>query len=52
VADSGRGKSGSRVGFGSRMMTAIVAGLSGTIEHDDNMPGLRVILTVPIDERV
>ncbi|WP_380783581.1 histidine kinase dimerization/phosphoacceptor domain -containing protein [Sphingomonas sp. R86520] len=49
VADHGIGKSGSRVGFGSRMMTAIVAGLSGEIEHDDNMPGLRVILTAPID---
>ncbi|WP_443029905.1 histidine kinase dimerization/phosphoacceptor domain -containing protein [Sphingomonas sp. ZB1N12] len=50
VADHGVGKSGNRVGFGSRMMTAIVAGLSGTIEHDDNMPGLRVILSAPIDE--
>jgi hypothetical protein len=31
-------------------MNAVVAGLSGTIEHDDNMPGLRVILTAPIDD--
>ncbi len=50
VADQGVGKSGTRVGFGSRMMNAIVAGLSGTIEQDDNMPGLRVILTAPIED--
>ncbi|SFO04439.1 histidine kinase dimerization/phosphoacceptor domain -containing protein [Sphingomonas sp. OK281] len=50
VADHGVGKSGTRIGFGSRMMTAIVAGLSGTIEQDDNMPGLRVILTAPVDD--
>ncbi len=50
VADNGVGKSGTRMGFGSRMMTAIVAGLSGEIQHDDNMPGLRVILSAPIDE--
>ncbi|MGA1799698.1 histidine kinase dimerization/phosphoacceptor domain -containing protein [Sphingomonas sp. 4RDLI-65] len=50
VADNGVGKSGTREGFGSRMMTAIVAGLSGAIEQDDNMPGLRVILTAPIED--
>ncbi len=50
VADQGVGKSGTRIGFGSRMMNAIVAGLSGTIEQDDNMPGLRVILTAPIED--
>ncbi|MGU3389673.1 histidine kinase dimerization/phosphoacceptor domain -containing protein [Sphingomonas sp. M1A8_2b] len=49
VADEGSGKVGTREGFGSRMMNAIVAGLSGTIEHDDNMPGLRAIMTVPIE---
>ncbi len=50
VADKGVGKSGKREGFGSRMMTAIVAGLSGTLEQDDNMPGLRAILTAPIED--
>lgn len=50
VADQGVGKSGTREGFGSRMMKAVVAGLSGTIEQDDNMPGLRVILTAPIED--
>ena len=32
------------------MMSAIVAGLSGTLEQDDNMPGLRAILTAPIED--
>jgi light-regulated signal transduction histidine kinase (bacteriophytochrome) len=50
VADMGVGRSGDREGFGSRMMNAVVVGLSGMIEHDDNMPGLRVILTAPIDD--
>ncbi len=50
VADQGVGKSGTREGFGSRMMKAVVAGLSGTIEQDDNLPGLRVILTAPIED--
>ncbi|MEG3169154.1 histidine kinase dimerization/phosphoacceptor domain -containing protein [Sphingomonas sp. LB3N6] len=52
VADEGSGKVGTREGFGSRMMKAIVAGLSGTLEHDDNMPGLRVIMTAPIEDPV
>ncbi len=51
VADKGAGRSGTREGFGSRMMAAIVGRLSGTIEHDDNMPGLRVIMTAPIEEQ-
>ncbi len=54
VADKGVGKAATatdgRVGFGSRMMNAVVAGLSGTIEHDDNMPGLRVVMTAPIED--
>ncbi len=53
VADKGIGQSRTadmRVGFGSRMMKAVVAGLSGTIEQDDNLPGLRVIMTAPIED--
>lgn len=50
VADEGRGKSGDNVGFGSRMMTAMVARLDGAIDYDDNRPGLRAILTAPIEE--
>ena len=50
VADHGRGKTGTGQGFGSRMMNAMVERLSGTIDFADNAPGLRVILTVPIEE--
>ncbi len=50
VADEGRGKVGDKAGFGSRMMAAMVARLNGEIEQDDNQPGLRAILTAPIQE--
>lgn len=50
VADRGKGRSGDRKGFGSRMLEAMVRSLSGTIEDDNNRPGLRVILTAPISE--
>ncbi|MCP3733778.1 GAF domain-containing protein [Sphingomonas sp. RP10(2022)] len=53
VADEGRGKGtpgATREGFGSRMMTAMVQRLSGTIEYGDNQPGLRAIMTAPIAE--
>ena len=50
VADDGRGKSGGNVGFGSRMMGAMVQRLDGDIEYADNKPGLRAILTAPIQE--
>lgn len=49
VADRGGGKPGARAGFGSRMMAAMVQQLSGTVEQSDNAPGLRTILTAPID---
>ena len=51
VADDGRGKTGDGAGFGSRMMTAMMSRLSGTIDHVDNQPGLRVIVTAPIEDR-
>jgi light-regulated signal transduction histidine kinase (bacteriophytochrome) len=50
VADSGRGKNGTNTGFGSRMMGAMVTKLGGEIEYADNRPGLRAILTAPIQE--
>lgn len=49
VADQGSGKTRSRVGFGTRMMEAMVQRLGGTIDHADNDPGLRVIVTAPVD---
>ena len=50
VADEGRGKTGTNTGFGSRMMGAMVQRLDGEIEQVDNRPGLRAILTAPIQE--
>lgn len=53
VADQGKGKavvSGGRQGFGTRMMYAMVARLGGTIEQFDNQPGLRVIVSAPIEQ--
>ena len=51
VADEGRGRSNGDDegrGFGSRMMTAMMQRLSGTIEYADNQPGLRAIVIAPI----
>ena len=50
VADRGRGKASSGTGFGSRMLTSMVARLSGTIEETDNDPGLRVTIGAPIND--
>jgi light-regulated signal transduction histidine kinase (bacteriophytochrome) len=49
VADEGAWKEQARIGFGTRMMNAMVQSLGGTIEQFDNEPGLRVIVTAPID---
>lgn len=49
VADRGKGRIGNRQGFGSRMLSAMVKRLSGTIEDDDNRPGLRIIFSAPVD---
>lgn len=51
VADQGTGITGERRGFGSRMMQAIMARLSGTLDHAENSPGLRAILTAPIEDK-
>jgi light-regulated signal transduction histidine kinase (bacteriophytochrome) len=48
VADQGPGKSGSREGFGTRMLNAMVGSLSGSIEEASNKPGLRVMITAPM----
>jgi light-regulated signal transduction histidine kinase (bacteriophytochrome) len=51
VADHGGGVAGDRSGFGSRMMSAVMARLGGELEQVDNGPGLRAILTAPIEEK-
>lgn len=48
VADAGRGKTGTRKGFGTRMLDSMVRRLSGTLEVTDNLPGVRTVLTAPI----
>jgi two-component system, chemotaxis family, sensor kinase Cph1 len=48
VADQGRGRSSSRQGFGTRMMTALVSQLSGQLDFEDNAPGVRVVLSAPV----
>jgi chemotaxis family two-component system sensor kinase Cph1 len=46
VADQGGGKQGPRVGFGSKMMDALVRQLGGTLTYHDNAPGVRAELSV------
>ncbi|MHB8283989.1 MAG: histidine kinase dimerization/phosphoacceptor domain -containing protein [Caulobacteraceae bacterium] len=48
VADNGSGKAGTRQGFGTRMLGAMVDGLKGEMDETSNAPGLRVIVTAPI----
>jgi two-component sensor histidine kinase len=45
VADQGGGKQGPRVGFGSKMMDALVRQMGGTLAYHDNAPGVRAELT-------
>jgi two-component sensor histidine kinase len=48
VADEGSGRTSTRIGFGSRMMDALVSQLAGTLEFEDNRPGTRAIVSAPI----
>ncbi|MBE7211191.1 MAG: GAF domain-containing protein [Gluconacetobacter diazotrophicus] len=48
VADRGVGKAGDRKGFGSRMMDGFIAQLGGKLDYENNDPGLRAVVTVPI----
>jgi chemotaxis family two-component system sensor kinase Cph1 len=52
VADRGSGKTSSRKGFGTRMMGALVSQLGGSIAYEDNQPGLRTVLTAPIERHL
>ena len=49
VADSGSGRAGTREGFGSRMLSAMVKSLAGELEEGSNDPGLRLIVTAPFE---
>ncbi len=49
VSDRGRGKTKTAGGgFGSRMLKGIVDRLEGAIDEENNEPGLRILLTAPI----
>jgi two-component system, chemotaxis family, sensor kinase Cph1 len=50
VADGGSGDGELHQGFGTRMMNAMIQRLDGTIERQDNRPGLRVIVSAPINQ--
>jgi chemotaxis family two-component system sensor kinase Cph1 len=50
VADKGKGNTGSSKGFGSRMIDSLVAQLGGTLATSDRKPGLRAILTIPLQK--
>ncbi|MEH3105264.1 MAG: GAF domain-containing protein [Sphingomonas phyllosphaerae] len=49
VADQGVGKQGNGEGFGSRMMRAVIQRIDGQMDYLDNDPGLRAVLTAPIE---
>lgn len=49
VADHGTGKKTGNSGFGSRMMSAVVQQIDGTMDYADNGPGVRAVLTAPIE---
>lgn len=53
VQDRGKGINGtvSGTGFGTKMLNTLVQGLDGTLTYEDNMPGLRAIVTAPIRPR-
>ncbi|KQN94099.1 phytochrome [Sphingomonas sp. Leaf231] len=49
VADQGVGKTNEGEGFGSRMMRAVVQRIDGQVEYLDNDPGVRAVLSAPIE---
>ena len=48
VAEKGQGRISVRPGFGTRMITGLVAQLSGELLFEDNAPNLRVAVSAPI----
>lgn len=52
VADRGSGVAAAEPthSFGSRLVQTLVQQLAGTLEHTDNQPGLRVVLSFPIED--
>jgi two-component system, chemotaxis family, sensor kinase Cph1 len=48
VADKGRGKDGSREGFGSRIVEALIKQMGGRLKYGENNPGVRTEIIIPI----
>lgn len=48
IADKGIGRASARKGFGSRIIEALVGQLQGDLSYEDNLPGLRAVLAVPV----
>jgi two-component system, chemotaxis family, sensor kinase Cph1 len=48
VSDKGQGRNSAGTGFGTRLISALVDQLSGSLTLADNKPGLRVVLLAPI----
>jgi len=52
VSDKGGGKVAYSEGFGPRIVEGLAAQLGGTLAYGDNNPGLRTIITMPIQSPV
>lgn len=52
IADRGQGvaEENTRQSFGSRLVQTLVAQLGGTLDRSDNAPGLRVVLSFPVED--
>ncbi|MDB5725314.1 MAG: hypothetical protein JWQ16_2068, partial [Novosphingobium sp.] len=52
IADRGSGEAAAepRQGFGSRLVQTLVQQLGGSLQREDNAPGLRVVLSFPIED--
>jgi chemotaxis family two-component system sensor kinase Cph1 len=48
VSDRGGGKVAYSEGFGSRIVQGLVAQLGGKLAYADNLPGLRTMITMPV----
>jgi two-component sensor histidine kinase len=48
VADRGKGRTSSKRGFGSRMVEALTKQLNAEMSSEDNGPGLKVTLRIPL----
>jgi chemotaxis family two-component system sensor kinase Cph1 len=51
VADKGGGKVSYSKGFGSRIVEGLAAQLGGELSYAQNNPGLRAMITIPVQSR-